>query len=86
MVSYFLLFYAPNFLLWFPFCELAIGGNEARPHYMQYAICDASWSIGAYIISSIVGAPQQKRQQQQQHILESRRTCSFFSYSDSLPF
>ena len=30
------------------------------------------------ILSSFVGAPQQKRQQQQQHILESRRI--FFSH------
>ena len=59
---------------------LVIGGNEARPQYLQQAICDASWSTGACILSSVVGTPQQKRQQQQQHILESRRTC-FFSYS-----
>ena len=52
------------------FCPLlVIGGNEARPQCLQYAICDASWSTGACILSSVVGAPQQKRQQQQ-HILE----------------
>ena len=40
------------------------------------AICDASWSTGACILSSVVGAPKQERQQhQQQHILESRCTC-----------
>ena len=53
-----------------------IGGNEARPPYLQLSICDASWSTGARILSSVVGAPQQKRQQQQ-HILESRLTCFF---------
>ena len=55
---------------------LVIGGNEARPQYLQWSICDASWSTGACILSSVVGAPQQKRQQQQ-HILESRLTCFF---------
>ena len=69
---------------------LVNGGNEARPQYLQSATCDASWSTGARILSSVVGAPQQKRQQQQQqqqqHILESRRTCFFFSYSYSLLF
>ena len=58
---------------------LVIGGNEARPLYLQYAICDASWSTGACILSSVVRAPQQKRQHQQ-HILESRLTC-FLSLS-----
>ena len=38
-------------------------------------------STGACILSSVVGAPQQKRQQQQ-HILESRLTC--FSHSRTL--
>ena len=34
------------------------------------------------ILSSVVGAPEQKRQQQQQqqHILESRRTCFFLIF------
>ena len=27
---------------------LVIGGNEARPQYLQNLICDASWSTGAY--------------------------------------
>ena len=53
---------------------LVIGGNEARPQYLQQSICDASWSTGACILSSVVRAPQRKRQQQQ-HILESRLTC-----------
>ena len=52
---------------------LVIGGNEARLQYLQQSICNASWSTGACILSSVVGAPQQKRQQQQ-HILESRLT------------
>ena len=36
---------------------LVIGGNEARPQYLQWSICDASWSTGACILSSVVGAP-----------------------------
>ena len=60
---------------------LVIGGNEARPQNLQWSSCDASWSTGACILSSVVGAPQQKRQQQQ-HILESRLTC--FSHSRTL--
>ena len=56
-------------------CILVVGGNEAGPQYLQQAICNASWSTGACILSSVVGAPQQKRQQQQQHILGSRRKC-----------
>ena len=63
---------------------LVNGGNEARPQYLQSATCDASWSTGARILSSVVGAPQQKRQQQQQqqqqHILESRRTFFFLIF------
>ena len=31
---------------------LVIGGNEARPQYLQSSICDASWSTGACILSS----------------------------------
>ena len=40
------------------------------------------YRCGACILSSVVGAPQQKRQQQQ-HILESRLKC-FFSHSRTL--
>ena len=54
---------------------LVIGGNEGRPQYLQKSIYDASWSTGACILSSVVGAPHDERQQQ--HILESRLTCSF---------
>ena len=60
---------------------LVIGGNEARPQFLQQSICDAPWSTGACILSSVVGAPQQKRQQQQ-HILELRHT--WFSHSLTL--
>ena len=45
-------------------------------------MCDASWSTGASILSSVVGAPHQKRQQQQ-NILESRLTYAF-SHSRTL--
>ena len=31
---------------------LGIGGNEALPQYLQWSICDASWSTGARILSS----------------------------------
>ena len=29
---------------------LVIGGNEARPKYLQQSLCDASWSTGACIL------------------------------------
>ena len=71
-------------LLLYTLYILVIGGNEARPQYLQLAICDATWSTGAFILSSVVRAPQQKRQQQQHPILESRRTC--FSHIRTLRF
>ena len=45
--------YADNTMVHPPFISLlVIGGNEARPQYLQYAICDASWSTGACILRS----------------------------------
>ena len=52
---------------------LVIDGNQARPQYLQYSICDASWSTGTSVYY-FVRAPQKK--QQQQHTLEAIMPCA----------